>query len=156
MMPDPAIRPRTLAPPPLVYAVALYAAWWLEQRASLAFALEPVAHYLGWGLIGLGLAGFAWALAAIWGHRTTVNPYKAASNLVTSGPFARSRNPIYVSDWFVYVGVTLLLGTAWALLLAPLVWAVMRYGVIAHEEAHLLAKFGDEYRGYCSRVKRWL
>jgi protein-S-isoprenylcysteine O-methyltransferase Ste14 len=155
-MRDPAIRPRTLAPPPLVYAVALYAAWWLEQHYSLAFNLEPFAPILGWALIGLGLAGFAWALVAIWGHRTTVNPYKAASNLGTHGPFAHSRNPIYVSDWFVYSGVTLLLGTAWALLLAPLVWSVMRYGVIAHEEAHLLAKFGDEYRGYCSRVKRWL
>lgn len=155
-MRDPAIRPRTLAPPPLVYAVALYAAWWLEQRYALGFDLSPLADVAGWGLIGLGLAGFIWALAAIWGHRTTVNPYRAASNLVTRGPFARSRNPIYVSDWFVYAGMTLLLGTGWAVLLAPLVWVVMRHGVIAHEEAHLLAKFGDEYRNYCSRVKRWL
>ncbi|MDP2787349.1 MAG: isoprenylcysteine carboxylmethyltransferase family protein [Pseudomonadota bacterium] len=155
-MHNPEIRPRTLAPPPLVYAVALYAAWWLNQRYALSFDLEPVAHIIGWALIGLGLAGFIWALAAIWGQRTTVNPYKGASNLVTHGPFARSRNPIYVSDWFIYLGVTLLLGTAWPLLFVPLVWTVMRYGVIAHEEAHLLAKFGDEYRTYCSRVKRWL
>jgi protein-S-isoprenylcysteine O-methyltransferase Ste14 len=154
-MRDPAIRPRTLAPPPLVYAVALFGAWWLEQRYSLAFELAPLANYLGWGLICIGLAGFVWALWAIWGHHTTVNPYKAASNLVTHGPFAYSRNPIYVSDWFVYLGVTLLLGTAWALLLAPLVWLVMRYGVIRHEEAHLLARFGDEYQTYCSQVKRW-
>jgi protein-S-isoprenylcysteine O-methyltransferase Ste14 len=41
-------------------------------------------------------------------------------------------------------------------LLAPLVWLTMRYGVIAHEEAHLLAKFGDEYRDYLARVRRWL
>ena len=155
-MRDPAIRPRTLAPPPLVYATTLYAAWWLEQRHSLAFDQEPVANFIGWTLIGIGLAGFAWALSAIWVHRTTVNPYKAASNLVTHGPFARSRNPIYVSDWFVYAGITLLLGTAWPLLLAPVVWGVMRYGVIAHEEAHLQAKFGDEYRSYCHTVKRWL
>jgi len=157
---DPLIRPRTLAPPPLVYATALYGAWWLDVRHALSFDLEPLApalaDWLGWVLIGIGLAGVLWALTAIWGHRTTVNPYKAASNLVTHGPFARSRNPIYVSDWFVYLGVTLLLGTAWPLLVAPLVWLVMRYGVIAHEEAHLLAKFGDEYREYCSRVKRWL
>jgi protein-S-isoprenylcysteine O-methyltransferase Ste14 len=156
MMHNPEIRPRTLAPPPLVYAVALFSSWWLQARYALDFVFEPLADYLGWSLIGLGLAGFAWALAAIWGHRTTVNPYKAASNLVTQGPFARSRNPIYVSDWFVYVGVTLLLDTAWPLLFAPLVWLVMRFGVIAHEEAHLLAKFGEEYRIYCSRVRRWL
>jgi protein-S-isoprenylcysteine O-methyltransferase Ste14 len=52
--------------------------------------------------------------------------------------------------------VTLLLGTLWPLVFAPLVWAVMRFGVIAHEEAHLLAKFGDEYRAYQARVRRWL
>ena len=158
-MRDPAIRPLTLVPPPLVYAVALYAAWWLDQRMSLAFSsalnFDPIGRFIGWGLIGIGLVGFVWALAAIWGHRTTVNPYRAASNLVTRGPFAYSRNPIYVFDWFIYLGVTLLLGTAWPLLLAPLVWLVMRYGVIRHEEAHLLAKFGDEYQTYCSQVKRW-
>jgi protein-S-isoprenylcysteine O-methyltransferase Ste14 len=155
-MRDPILRPRTLAPPPLVYATALFAAWWLEQAYSLAFNLGSVALPLGWGLIGLGIAGMTWALAAIWGHRTTVNPYKAASNLVTQGPFAHSRNPIYVSDWFGYLGVTALLGSFWPLLFAPLVWAIMRYGVIGHEEAHLLAKFGEEYRHYCTRVKRWL
>ena len=155
-MRDHAARPRTLVPPPAVYALALGMAWWLEGRWSLGFFPGGVGRALGWGLIGLGLAGFAWALAAIWGHHTTVNPYKAASSLVTRGPFAHSRNPIYVSDWFVYLGVPLLLGTAWPLLLAPLVWLTMRYGVIAHEEAHLLAKFGDEYRDYLARVRRWL
>lgn len=155
-MRNPEIRPRTLAPPPLVYAVALYGSWRLQQRYALDLRLDPFTDILGWALIAIGLAGFTWALATIWGHRTTVNPYKAASNLVTQGPFARTRNPIYVSDWFVYLGVTLLLASFWPLVLAPLVWAVMRYGVIAHEEAHLLAKFGDEYRAYCRQVKRWL
>ena len=155
-MRDPIIRPRTLVPPPLVYATVLYAAWWLQQRHALSFDAGAVGGILGWSLIGLGLAGMLWALAAVWSHRTTINPYKAASNLVTQGPFALSRNPIYVSDWFVYFGVVLLLGTVWALLLAPLVWFIMRYGVIRHEEAHLLAKFDDEYRDYCSRVRRWL
>jgi len=155
-MRDSALRPRTLVPPPLVYAVALGAAWWLEARWSLAFDAGMAGHWLGWGLIGVGLAGFAWALAAIWGERTTVNPYKAASRLVTHGPFVYSRNPIYVSDWFVYLGVMFLLATAWPALLSPLVWWVMRRGVIAHEEAHLMAKFGDEYRDYVARVRRWL
>ncbi len=152
MMRDPAIRPLTLVPPPLVYALALYGAWWLEQGWPLTLALPAS---LGWGLIGLGLGGFVWALAAIWSHHTTVNPYRAASNLVTSGPFRYSRNPIYLSDWFVYAGVMVLLHTAWPLLLAPLVYAVMRHLVIAHEETHLLARFGDEYRQYQERVGRW-
>ncbi len=116
----------------------------------------PAAAYLGLGSIVLGLAGFAWALSAIWGNRTTVNPYKAASSLVTSGPFRYSRNPIYVSDWLIYAGVTLLMQSLWPLLLAPLVWGLMRYFVITHEETHLQAKFGDTYRAYAARVRRWI
>ncbi len=156
MMRDPAIRPLTLVPPPLVYALALIAAWWLRGWLPLPLDLGVASRPLGWGLIGIGLAGFAWALWAIWTHRTTVNPYKAASNLVTGGPFCYTRNPIYVSDWFVYAGVTLLLQTAWPLLLAPGVYLVMRHGVIAHEENHLAARFGAEYLEYKARVRRWL
>ncbi len=155
-MRDPAIRPLTLIPPPLVYAIALFAAWWLQGRLPLTLDLGELAQPLGRALIGVGLTGFIWALTAIWGHRTTVNPYKAASNLVTRGPFRYSRNPIYVSDWFVYAGALLLLKTAWPLLLAPLVFLVMRFMVIAHEESHLEARFGDEYRDYKARVRRWL
>ncbi|MDO9468589.1 MAG: isoprenylcysteine carboxylmethyltransferase family protein, partial [Thiobacillus sp.] len=91
-----------------------------------------------------------------WRHRTTVNPYMAASSLCTGGPFRFSRNPIYVGDWFILVGVSLLLATWWPLLFAPLIWAMLRYGVIRHEEAHLEAKFGDDYRRYKTRVRRWL
>ena len=76
--------------------------------------------------------------------------------MVTGGPFRYSRNPIYVSDWLVYIGVTLLIQTAWPLFFVPVVWALMRYAVIAHEEMHLEAKFGAEYRAYKSRVRRWI
>ncbi|MDP1680190.1 MAG: isoprenylcysteine carboxylmethyltransferase family protein [Burkholderiales bacterium] len=151
---DHEIRPATVLPPPLIYAACLLGAWWMEGRLPLGFG--PAGRELGWIVIALGLAGMAWALAAIWGNHTTVNPYKAANNLVTSGPFRFSRNPIYVSDWLVYVGVMLLMQTLWPLLFAPLIWGLMRYAVIAHEEAHLEAKFGAEYRAYKARVRRWV
>ena len=155
-MRDPAQRPATILPPPLVYAGALFGAWALQRRWPLPFDVDTITPILGWAIIALGLAGMAWAVLAIWGHKTTVNPYKQASHLVESGPFRYSRNPIYVSDWLVYLGVTLLLQSAWPLLLAPVVWALMRYAVIAHEETHLEAKFGDEYRAYQARVRRWV
>lgn len=155
-MRDHALRPATVLPPPLIYVVALTAAWWLDSRWRLSLDIGPAAYYLAWALIALGLLGFAWALSAIWGNRTTVNPYKPASHLVSGGPFRYSRNPIYVSDWLVYVGVMLLMQTLWPLLFAPLIWGLMRFAVIAHEEAHLEAKFGAEYRAYKVRVRRWL
>ena len=155
-MRDYAERPATLVPPPLIYALSFFGSWELDQRLALRLDFGAAAQYGGWALIALGLFGFGWSLATIWGQRTTVNPFKGATRLVTNGPFRYSRNPIYVSDWLVYAGSTLLLKSAWPLVFAPLVWLVMRYFVIAHEEAHLAAKFEDAYRGYQSRVRRWL
>ena len=156
-MNDHAHRPRTLVLPPAPYAGALLVGWWLEHHFhSLPLDWGAATRPLGWLLVSTGLALFGWTLMTFWRHRTTVNPYKAASSLCTGGPFRFSRNPIYVGDWFILAGVSLLLATAWPLLFAPLIWLTLRYGVIRHEESHLEAKFGDEYRTYRSRVRRWL
>lgn len=150
-------RPATLILPPAPYAAALAGGWWLDRHVqALPLGGGMAGTWAGWLLVGIGLALFAWTLATFWRHRTTVNPYKAASALCTGGPFRFSRNPIYVGDWFILAGVSLLLQTLWPLLFAPLIWALLRYGVIRHEEAHLEAKFGDAYRTYRARVRRWL
>ena len=149
-------RPRTLAPPPLVYAAGLGAGWWLEHILPLGFNASILARQIAWGIVALGLVLMLWAAWTIWRHHTTVNPYKGAANLVTNGPFAYSRNPIYVADMLVYLAVTVLMGSLWPVFFIPLVWVIMRYAVIAHEEAHLQAKFGEAYQQYCARVRRWL
>ena len=150
-------RPETRVLPPAPYAAALLGGWWLDRRI-LPLPLDGGAagNLLGWLAVGIGLVLFAWTLATFWHHRTTVNPYKAASTLCTGGPFRFSRNPIYVGDWFILAGVSLLMKTAWPLLFTPLIWIMVRYGVIRHEEAHLEARFGDAYRAYRARVRRWL
>ncbi|HNQ03267.1 MAG TPA: isoprenylcysteine carboxylmethyltransferase family protein [Thiobacillaceae bacterium] len=156
-MHDPARRPATLVLPPLPYALALYVSWRLDRDLwPWPFSLGSVNDWLGWCSVGMGLALFAWALSTFWRHHTTVNPYKAASNLVQDGPFRLSRNPIYVGDWLIYLGVMLLLRTLWPLAFAPLVWIIIRFGVIRHEERHLEARFGAEYRQFKARVRRWL
>lgn len=155
-MSNPIQRPHTLVPPPLVYAAGLIAAWWLESRFPLGFAVPPFLQALSWTGVATGGALMLWAAVTIWRHNTTVNPYKGASELVTSGPFAYSRNPIYLADAVIYLGVMLLIGSLWPLVFAPLVWVIMRYGVIGHEEAHLRARFGASYNSYCARVRRWI
>ena len=155
-MPDPSKRPRTLAPPPLVYVSCLVLAWWLERIFPFGFSVGPLLRGIGWAGVGAGSVLMLWAIITIWRHHTTVNPYRGASELVTDGPFSFSRNPIYLADTGIYLGVTLLIGSFWPLVFAPLVWAIMRYGVIAHEEVHLQAKFGSGYSEYCSQVRRWI
>lgn len=156
-MSDPLHRPRTLILPPAPYAAALAGGWWLDRHVhALPLDWGLAGQILGGGLLGIGLVLFGWTLITFWRHRTTVNPYRAASTLCTGGPFRFSRNPIYVGDGFILAGLSLWLQTAWPLLFAPLVWALLRYGVIRHEERHLEARFGEAYRDYKARVRRWL
>lgn len=150
-------RPATLVLPPLPYALALYASWRLEREVlALPVILGGMNVLLGWTLVGMGVFLFAWTLFTFWRHRTTVNPYQAASHLAVDGPFRFSRNPIYVGDWFIYGGAMLLMQTLWPLAFAPLVWLIIRFGVIRHEERHLEARFGEEYARFKGRVRRWL
>ncbi len=150
-------RPRTLILPPAPYAAALAGGWWLDGAVlALPLDLGAAARPFGWLFVGAGLLLFVWTLWAFRRHRTTVNPYQGAAALCTGGPFRFSRNPIYLGDWLILIGASLLLKTAWPLLFAPLIWAMIRYGVIRHEEAHLEAKFGETYRNYKARVRRWL
>lgn len=157
MSPSPHLRPRTLILPPAPYAAALVGGWWLDRHVhALPLDWGTMTQPLGWLLIGVGLALFIWTLVSFARHRTTVNPYKAATSLCTGGPFRFSRNPIYLGDWFLLGGISLLMHTVWPLLFAPLIWLLLRYGVIRHEEAHLEARFGEDYRAYKARVRRWL
>lgn len=156
-MSDERQRPRTLILPPAPYAAALIGGWWLDRRwHPLPWDDGVVSGLLGWIWLGVGLALFGWTLWTFHRHRTTVNPYAAATELCTDGPFRYTRNPIYLGDWFILVGVALMLNTIWPVLFAPLIWAMLRYGVIRHEEAHLEAKFGEAYRAYKARVRRWV
>lgn len=80
----------------------------------------------------------------------------ATTAIVTDGLFRFSRNPIYVSDLLLYVGLSLALNTWWALALTPVLVLIMNVGVIAREEAYLERKFGNEYLRYKQQVRRWL
>lgn len=153
MMADIHKRPATLVPPPLVYVSALWASWELNSLAPLPF---PKASLTGWIMVWLGIFLLLWAAVTMFLHKTTINPYATVSRLVESGPFRFSRNPIYLADSVIYLGVTLIWGLLWPLMLYPIVWAVIRYGVIHNEEAHLASRFGESYTQYCKRVRRWI
>ena len=76
--------------------------------------------------------------------------------LVTSGPFARSRNPIYVGDALIYLGLAGWAGSWTALVVFPVILWVMTRWVIQREEAYLTQRFGTAYQSYAVRVRRWV
>lgn len=87
---------------------------------------------------------------------TNVNPSRPATTLVTIGPYAFSRNPMYVARTCLYLGLGLLMNALCVLVAVVPLLVVMHYGVIKPEERYLEAKFGEAYRQYRSHVRRWL
>jgi protein-S-isoprenylcysteine O-methyltransferase Ste14 len=89
-------------------------------------------------------------------HRANVWPHRAATALVTGGPFAWSRNPIYLGNTLLLAGAGLLLANAWFLIAALVgVWAVTRLAIV-REEAHLAARFDGAWLAYVRSTPRWL
>ena len=107
----------------------------------------------------LVLVGAATTLSAVGFFRrarTSLVPIRPSTTLVSTGPYRFTRNPMYLGLAVVYVGIACWLGTLWPLLLLPVVLVLVGSLVIAREERYLEAKFGEEYRAYRARVRRWL
>lgn len=147
-----------IAPPPLIYGVAVLAGlalhWWAWP---LPLPLEGVMkHYAGWAVMAPGLLLLMWAMRSFSRANTAIIPYNTTTTVVPTGPYRFSRNPMYISMALVQVGFALMFATAWILILLVPVMAVIRYGVVAREERYLERKFGAGYLSYKNSVRRWL
>jgi protein-S-isoprenylcysteine O-methyltransferase Ste14 len=98
----------------------------------------------------------AWFLTTMRRAGTPVDPREAPTALVQAGPFRYTRNPAYAGWTVLYLGVALLAGSRWALILLPVVLVSVDWGVIRREERYLEDRFGADYREYRRRVRRWL
>jgi protein-S-isoprenylcysteine O-methyltransferase Ste14 len=115
-----------------------------------------VTTWLGWLLVAAFAVWNGWALMTMARHRTALLPGSETTTVIDRGPFARSRNPLYVGLLVGSAGVALVAGSAWALVALPLEWALLRWGAVLPEEHYLTAKFGAAYTDYAGRVRRWL
>lgn len=87
---------------------------------------------------------------------TPVDPFEETTALVESGPYADTRNPLYLGLTLAYAGVALAARSRAPFALLPALLWMMNNGVIAREESYLEEKFGKTYREYMERVPRWL
>ena len=96
------------------------------------------------------------ALRLMRRHGTTEEPGQRPSTLVTSGVFALTRNPIYVSQLLSLLGIALMADTAWLIVASMLLALALDRLVIREEEIILDNEFGQAYRAYRARVRRWI
>ena len=145
-----------IAPPPAIFAAGLALGSLLQRIVPAPRLPGGVRRALGLPLVGLGLGLGVWAIRTMLQAGTPLEPSRPTTAIVSSGPYRLTRNPIYAGMAFLYTGLALVAGRLWALALLPGVLAVVQRGVIEREERYLEARFGDEYRAYRARVRRWL
>jgi protein-S-isoprenylcysteine O-methyltransferase Ste14 len=110
----------------------------------------------GGGVILIGIAIMAAGVRNFSRAPTPVPSNQPVRVLVTAGIHGWSRNPIYIGMFLVYAGIGMAARSQWILILALPLAITLRYGVVAREEAYLERRFGDAYRHYKARVRRWL
>jgi protein-S-isoprenylcysteine O-methyltransferase Ste14 len=145
-------------PPPLVYLVSIllgvairYAAAPLAVAAYRYLALAAGVALL---LAGLGLIAGAWTLFRSTGQDP--KPWKPTPEIVLNGPYRFTRHPMYLGLTCIQIGLGLALNNLWISLLAAFSLLAVHFIAVLPEERYLAEKFGESYRGYLVKVRRYL
>jgi protein-S-isoprenylcysteine O-methyltransferase Ste14 len=151
-------HPGVYVPPPLLYAAFFFFSFLPQKLWPLK---DDLLHTSGARVIAAILLA-VWLLVAIAAVRrfvltnNTLMTIRPATSLQTTGIYAFSRNPMYLSLLLLYSGLAVFFGNWWTLILLPLLMITLRLYVINREERYLHAAFGDAYAAYQRRVRRWI
>ena len=142
--------------PPIVALMFIVIAYFLGRFVFIPFVAPAVLRNIGFGMTFIGFLLGIGAFIEFRKARTTLDPHGSVRQLVTSGIYRFTRNPIYLGFLLMVIGLPLNSGYYWGIVVAPFYAATMNRLVIEREEAYLEKKFKDVYTSYKSRVRRWL
>jgi len=142
--------------PPVYLLITLLLMWFMDYFIPVYDYVSPPIAYAG--IIGV-LGGIV--IAAIAARRfkeadTGIKPFDEATALVTGGFYRFTRNPMYLGMFLLLLGVAFLMGSVGALLPIPVFMLIIRNHFVLGEERFMEAAFGQQYRDYKTRVRRWL
>lgn len=146
-----------MVPPPLVFLAAIIIALivdWAWPRDAWIDA--PLRYFVGTGSVlaaGWLLSG---AIRQFKRMKQDPKPWCPTPEITDQGPYRLTRNPMYLGFVAFTVGLGLLLNNGWFPLAAIVAAVAVQRTAIVHEEAYLERKFGEVYRAYKRRVRRWL
>jgi protein-S-isoprenylcysteine O-methyltransferase Ste14 len=146
--------PGVRLPPPIIAALVMGAAWLLDRVWTLQ--VGPPAVALGGMVIFLAIGLAGWAVLVLVKAGNDPRPDRPDATMVETGPYRRSRNPIYLGLLLGATGLALIWGTLWGWLGVAVLHGVLDRLVIAKEEAYLATRFGAAYAAYQGRVRRWM
>src|SRR5262245_12398988 len=148
-----------IARPPLLFLATLLSGFVVDRLLPLPYpvpGIDLVRWIIGGSLILIGLTLVATGIRNFSRAGTPVPTNEPTRALVTTGIHGWTRNPIYLGMFVLYVGIGVAAESPWVLVLTLPLAITIRYGVVAREEAYLERRFGDAYRDYKTRVRRWL
>lgn len=143
----------------VVFGLPLLAAIALQVVAPLAFphgVLTLASIFGGVAHIIIGLALIVLARREFAQQGQPTDPGLPTSNVVTTGVFSISRNPIYLGAVCFLIGIALVINLPWVLVLLLPALIACHYILVMPEERYLAAKFGKEYQTYAATVHRWI
>ena len=152
-------RPTGFAWPPFIFISAVALAIILTVMVPLPWLSGILAEFLfavGCLMLAGGIALIGLSIRAMRRGGTTVNPTRGATQLVTSGPFGISRNPIYLGETIIMIAIALIAWSPWFLVMGFVAAVATNYLAVLPEEKHLDLRFGRRYRDYSKRVRRWI
>ena len=142
--------------PPVIFAIFLIMGYITDRGFPVTIGAPLLRQIVGGVFIGLGIALAGWAITRFSKARTHVDVRKPATALVTDGPYRFTRNPMYVAASLLYAGIAVIYGKIFMLaFLIPCLFLIDIF-IIRREESYLEAVFGEPYREFQSRVRRWI
>jgi protein-S-isoprenylcysteine O-methyltransferase Ste14 len=143
--------------PPIAWLAALVVGVAVDRLVPLRFVPASVPRvWVGAAIFALGFALAIWAIVTIRKAGTRIETTRPTTAIVVQGPYRFTRNPVYLGFFLSLIGLAVAFDTLWLVVTLVGFYLVVRYGVVAREEAYLERKFGDVYLGYKTRVRRWL
>lgn len=146
--------------PPLLFLTALGAGL-LADRWITPLDLVPglrwsTRQWIGGAAVLGGMAVVVDCARRFRRAGTNVQTSRPSTTIVETGLYRYSRNPIYLGLSLIHLGIAVADNNAWLPILLVPVLLMLRFGVIAREEAYLERRFGAQYIAYKARVRRWL
>ncbi|MCT7375774.1 methyltransferase family protein [Chelativorans salis] len=144
--------------PPILYLCAIAASVALAYAVPLPWFGPPLSDLLfaiGWLLLVAGVAMEIFAVRTLRRANTTIMVNRSAEHLVTSGPYAFSRNPIYLGNTAIMFAIGMISGVVWFFIFGIVAAIATQKLAIEPEERHLALRFGKRYRDYQKKARRW-
>jgi protein-S-isoprenylcysteine O-methyltransferase Ste14 len=142
--------------PPVIYLVSLVTGVLIQRVAPLPFVRGALAVPAGGSVVVVAITLFAYSVATFRAAGTPVPARKPTTEIVRTGPYRFSRNPIYVAFSLFQLGIAIWINSLWLLITLVGAVALIHYVVIPREEQYLERRFGAHYSDYKISVRRWL